>query len=43
MVMDGYRCEAHEHWTRQLSPRVRSDSSACRVGEGDDVQVAAVS
>ena len=31
----------HEHWARQLSPRVRSDNSAYRVEEGDDVQVPA--
>ena len=41
MVMGSYRHEVHEHWARQLSPRVRSDSSAYRVEEGDDVQVAA--
>lgn len=41
MVMDGYRHEVHEHWARQLSPQVRSDNRAYRVGEGDDVQVAA--
>ena len=41
MVMGSYRHEVHEHWARQLSPRVRSDSSAYRVDEGDDVQVAA--
>ena len=41
MVMSSYRHEVHEHWARQLSPRVRSDNSAYRVEEGDDVQVAA--
>ena len=41
MVMGSYRHEVHAHWARQLSPRVRSDSSAYRVEEGDDVQVAA--
>ena len=41
MVMGSYRHEVHEHWARQLSPRVRSDNSAYRVGEGDDVRVAA--
>ena len=41
MVMGSYRHEVHQHWARQLSPRVRSDSSAYRVEEGDDVQVAA--
>ena len=41
MVMSDYRHEVHEHWARQLSPRVRSDSGAYRVEAGDDVQVAA--
>ena len=41
MVMNSYRHEVHEHWARQLSPRVRSDNSAYRVEESDDVQVAA--
>ena len=41
MVMGSYRHEVREHWARQLSPKVRSDSSAYRVEEGDDVQVAA--
>ena len=41
MVMSSYRHEVHEHWARQLSPRVRPDNSAYRVEEGDDVQVAA--
>jgi choline monooxygenase len=41
MVMGSYRHEVHEHWARQLSPQVRSDNSAYRVEEGDDVQVAA--
>ena len=41
MVMGSYRHEVHAHWARQLSPRVRSDNSAYRVGQGDDVQVAA--
>ena len=41
MVMNSYRHEVHEHWARQLSPRVRSENSAYRVEENDDVQVAA--
>ena len=41
MVMNSYRHEVHEHWARQLSPRVRSDNSAYRVEVSDDVQVAA--
>ena len=41
MVMSSYRHEVHEHWARQLSPRVRADNSAYRVEAGDDVQVAA--
>ena len=41
MVMSTYRHEVLEHWARQLSPRVRSDSSAYREEAGDDVQVAA--
>ena len=41
MVMSDYRHEVHEHWARQLSPRVRPDNSAYRVEAGDDVQVAA--
>ena len=41
MVMSSYRHDVHEHWARQLSPRIRSDNGAYRVEEGDDVQVAA--